>query len=472
MKKIIKYMGMLLIPFSLVIASCSSDDNDPVASGPVIIYDIKILNAGADGTETVLGTVNENEKTITFPELDKGTDLSALRFEAEMPEGASLDQEEYDFTMTEGKGEATRVIAVVNGKRKREYFATVQIPLDLPVWGADFSEDKMKVYDFSGRSTIYPDLSGTSTRSVDMDANHVLVVSRDATGPHLLKLEDLKKGEINPIKLDLTGVSGGTFPYSAGRLSNGHIYISNLATPPAAPFKIYHWASSDATPEVIASFTDADLPGYVGTERFGDYMSVDLDKNGNGYIFLGANPGQTDYNVLRLKVAGFTNISSPAHLKVATYGGYWSSFNKVDRSSTDYIYTGHQSAIMVVNENGQVQHTVSTSYTPITNADARIISFNKERYLIMMSTPGEGVVKLYDITEGDGTVEALSMLEEESRAPAVNYSFNGNIGAGTAVGSTGWAKDGDETLYIMGAAPGAGFVILEFPKKVKEEKED
>ena len=46
-------------------------------------------------------------------------------------------------------------------------------------------------------------------RCASYDGEHVLVVSR-ATQPHLLKVSDLKKGEINPILLDLTGVSGGT----------------------------------------------------------------------------------------------------------------------------------------------------------------------------------------------------------------------------------------------------------------------
>ncbi len=83
---------------------------------------------------------------------------------------------------------------------------------------------------FSG-DNIYSDYAdAASTRCASYDGEHVLVVSR-ATQPHLLKVSDLKKGEINPILLDLTGVSGGTFSYNMGALSNGHVYLSSLSGP-------------------------------------------------------------------------------------------------------------------------------------------------------------------------------------------------------------------------------------------------
>ena len=458
----------MLIPLGLIVASCSSDDDEPEVSGQTIIHGIKILNAGADGNQVITGTVDENKKEINFPEIDPATDLSKVRFEVDAPEGAYMDEEEYDFRILEGRTSITRVISIVNGKRKREYFATIR--LDLPVWGADFSDDKMKVYDFSGRTTMYPDLTGALTRCADMDINHVLIVSR-GTGPHLLKLEDLKKGDISKkISLNLTGVSGGTFGYSSGRLSHGHIYICNLATPSAtAPLKVYHYASPTAAPELIAECYSTDLSNY-GAGRFGDYMSVDLDANGDGYMFFGVNGNQTAYKVLRLKVTGFTTTSDPTLIDVGTYAGLWASYNQVDGSPDDYIYSGHQGPIMLVNASGQIQYSIPAAYIPnAEGSDARIITFNNERYLVMMATPGAGSVNVYDVTEGKSIAEALGMLVDENRNPLTKYSLGGAIAAGTAAGSIGWAKDGDETLYIMGAAPGAGFVLLECPKKVKEK---
>ena len=231
MKKFIKYIGiLLLIPFGLTMVSCDGDKVDPIVSGETVIIGIKIINAGAAGNQVLVGTVDENKKEINFPEIDPATNLSKVRFETTLSDGATMEEAEYDFTIEEGRTSLTRVIAVVNGKRKREYFATIR--LDLPVWGADFSDAKMKVYDYSGRSTIYADLTGANTRCADMDINHILMVSREGGNrPHLLSLADVKDGgALTPILLDVTGVSGGTFAVSAGNLAQGHIYICNLAT--------------------------------------------------------------------------------------------------------------------------------------------------------------------------------------------------------------------------------------------------
>jgi len=472
MKEMMKYIGMMLIPFGLIITSCESKD-EPEVGGETVIYAIKILNAGANGNETVVGTVNENTKEISFPEIDPDTDLSEVRFEVEVPQGAVMDEETYDFTIPEGKSSITRVIAVVNGKRKREYFATIR--LDLPVFGADFSADKMKVYDFSGQTTMYTDLAAANTRSADMDIDHVLVVSREGgTRPHLLRVEDLKNGNAgNPIMLNTNNISEGTFVISAGRLAQGHVYIANLATPSAtAPLKIYHWASPEAEPDVVATCYSTDISGY-DEGRFGDYMSVNLDESGNGYIFLGVNGSQTVYKVLRLKVSGFTHVSEPTLLNNDTYGGLWASVNQVDGSPEEYIYTGHQGPIQLVNSGLQTQYTLPTvSIAANEGSDARIITFNEERYMVMIATPGAGSINIYDLTDGDTIVEALTLFDEGNKTALTKYSLGGDIAAGTASGSIGWAKDGDETLYIMGAAPGAGFALLEFPKKVKDDEED
>lgn len=460
---------MILISCALFMVSCSKDEQASETGGLTIIYNIKILNAGVTGTEVLTGTIDEDKKEINFPEVDPLTDLSKVSFEADLPEGAVMDEETYDFSMPEGKSELKRIITVKNGKRYRSYYATIR--LDLPVWGADFSDTKMKVYDFSGRSAIYPDLADASTRSVDMDINHVLVVSRAATGPHLLKLDDLKKNEIKPIKLDMTGVKGGTFAYSAGRLSHGHIYISNMATPSAtSPVKLYHWASSTAAPQLIASVFSADLGNY-SAGRFGDYMSLDLDASGNGYAFFGVNGSQANYKLLRLKITGFTTTSEPTLVNVTKYGGLWGSCNQVDGAPDDYIYTGHQGPIMLINASGQIQYSVpATNIANADGSDARVITFNKERYLVMFATPGAGSINVYDITEGQTTADALGAMVNANSAALLKYSLGGSIAAGTAVGSIGWAKDGDNKLYIMGGGPGAGFTILELPKKVKDKK--
>lgn len=167
-----------------------------------------------------------------------------MSFEAELSEGAELQTPVMDFSMDEETSDKTLILRIVNNKRYKEYF--VKVRKRVPVYGADF--EKPTVYNFSG-DNIYSDYAdAASTRCASYDGEHVLVVSR-ATQPHLLKVSDLKKGEINPILLDLTGVSGGTFSYNMGALSNGHVYLSSLSGAKASPLKIYHWETPDSQPE-------------------------------------------------------------------------------------------------------------------------------------------------------------------------------------------------------------------------------
>ncbi len=138
MKSIIRYIGLLVIPFSLIMVSCSDDDSYPdTTADETVIYNIQILNAGVNGDEVVTGTVDENTKEITFPpEVHMETDLSKVRFEASVSERAHLDSTEYSFLIPEGASQYKRTIAVVNGLRKREYYVTIR--LDVPVWGCRF----------------------------------------------------------------------------------------------------------------------------------------------------------------------------------------------------------------------------------------------------------------------------------------------------------------------------------------------
>jgi hypothetical protein len=233
---------------------------------------------------------------------------------------------------------------------------------------------------------------------------------------------------------------------------------------------LYHWATPTSEPQLICDLAlITQIPGYASAGRFGDYMSVDLDASGNGYIYLGVNASQPSFKVLRLNVTGFTSVTNPTLINLSTYGGLWASYNRVDGVDNEYVYTGHQGPIMLADANGGIIHTVPISLIPVAKgSDAFIINFNKERYLVVNEVPGTGTITVYDLTLGDTTADALKKLEEGILNPLLSYSLGGAVGNDVAAGSIGWFKDGDEKLYLMGAAPRAGFAILEIPKKVKE----
>ncbi|MFZ6038858.1 MAG: DUF4623 domain-containing protein [Bacteroidota bacterium] len=474
----LKYCVIITSVMAMFFVACSEDYPENVESPyEVVLESIKIVNAGPDGNMIVEGTVDEDKKTVTFPRIDPETDLSNIRFEAQLSEGATLDKEYYKFPFSEGESEKTIVVKVVNGPRFREYFVTLR--LLVPVYGADFT--KPQIFDYTNNEMgmpIYPTFTSQLTRGSGFDGQHVLIVTRHAWGSHLLKVEDVKNNvdfndESKRIALNLTGVSGGTFPVNCGAIVHGHIYIANLSGGKTSPFRIYHWTDPTLPPQKIADINIGVIEG-AGV-RHGDNMSVNLDENGNGYMYFGDNAATT---ILRLQVTNFTTISNPTvlpHSKKSVT--FCMSFNRVDNTD-DYIFTGYEAPIMVADENAAIKYELGANAVPLRGSDARVISFNKERYLIMTTAARSGsdatVFYVFDITKGDNTIDALNIFNEQAdKSPVFQYSLLGPTNAAPST-QTGWhvIKDNegnDESLMLYTASTDAGFVLFEFPKKQLED---
>ncbi len=475
MKRILQYKIIFVILAAVLFATSCQKKYPGNVDSPyeVVLKAIKIVNAGPSGNQVVEGVVDEVTKTVWFPRIDPATDFSAIKFEAEMSEGAQLDKESYAFEFEEGESAKSIIIKVVNQKRFREYLVTLR--LLVPVFGADF--DKPTLYDFSNNATKYPDFTSQLTRWTGFDGEYVLIVSRAATGPHLLKVSDLKNNVINPIPLNLTGVSGGTFAYSSGAQINGHTYICNLAGSATAQLKIYHWTDPSQPPTLIGNITPADH-GVAGG-RYGDNMSMDLDENGNGYMFFGDNNGGAvnPRDILRVKVTNYTTLSEPTSIPAQAGITAWMTMTKVPGTG-DYIQTGYAAPIRLVNEAGVVDYALSNTAVPLNGADARVFTFNQERYLIMTGAARAASdatdFYVYDITQGSNTKEALEIFNEKASKPQLyKFSLKGasNAAPGTQSGFF-ITKDGsgnDEKLTLFAASTDAGFIIVEFPKKTLED---
>ena len=465
MKNIIKYIKLFVIPFcAMAMLTISCDKiNIKEKESPYLTYirNIRIVNGGTHGDSVIYGKVDEDNKQITFPKLHKDTDLSMLRFEADLPAGATFDQETYDFTVDTASGQSQTVmrISVLNEKRYRVYDVTIR--LSVPVFGADFAG--ATVY----YQLTYPDLGSSAvTRSADMDDTHILFVSRADDGPHLLKISDVREGVIDPIPINTTGVSGGTFAYSSGCLAQGHIYMVNLAGV-AGELSIYHWDSPSTAPTKIFAESPSTIDPIL-INRIGDDMSMHLDASGNGYIFLGnnANTVSASNKVLRIKVTGFTNLSEPTVLTMPVPAGYWSSYKLVDDSTDEYLYTGNAGGTYGMSLVGLAGNGIYTTPTadPLHRAGAaQVINYNSERYLALITgaggSPSEVAIYVYDITRASTIKEALELLNPST------YKYKVNLGAGVAgthPACLAFAKTAD-ALFLFGAAPGAGFVLIEAP---------
>jgi hypothetical protein len=467
-KHISKYWVVVSAMMLVFVMSCKKDYPTNVDSpDEVVLKSIKIINAGANGNTVVEGVIDQDKKTVSFPRLDTLTDFSQIKFQAEMSNGAKLDKEAYAFEFAQGESAKASIIKVVNNKRFREYQVTLR--LLIPVFGADFT--KQQVYDYTNNALgnpVYPTFVSLNTRGTGFDGEHVLIVTRAAGGSHLLKVSDLKQNNATPIPLNLTGVTGGTFPVNVGAQVNGHTYIANLSGGQTSPFKIYHWTDPSVAPQVIADLNIALIPG-AGT-RHGDNMSANLDENGNGYMYFGDNAVS---KILRLTVTNYTTISDPTVLPNATGSSLSMSFNRVGKTG-DYIYTGYDAPIRVANESAAISYSLGNTAVPTRGCDARVITFNGERYLIMTTAARSGsdpvVLYVYDITKGSTITEALKLFDERTdKSPVYQYSLLGPVN--TAPGTqTGWyvTKDADgkdDKLTLYTASADAGFVLIDFPKK-------
>ena len=473
----IKNIGWVVCALSVSLVSC--DEDLPKAQdleGTSGIYDteihaIRITNAGAEGNKVVEGSIDEESKTINFPRLDVQTNFSALAFVADLSKGAVLKEPVMDFTMDEETAEKTSILRIVNNNRYKEYF--VKIRKRMPVFGADFEQPT--VYNFSG-DQIYADFSDAgSTRCASYDGEHVLVVSR-ATKPHLLKVSDLKQGKINKIELNLTGVSGGTFPYNMGSIVKGRVYLSTLSGAPASPFKIYYWDNPtdvSKAPVVAANINVATIEG--AGARHGDNASYNIDEEGNGYIFFGDNKATS---FMRVPVSNYETIDQ-SQIRIFPSRSDATMVTNVCRiGNTDkYLWGGVRVPVTLVDEG------VSPIYQSSIAGEAvspKVVEFNKERYLVVCTAGFGGASKasialeVYNITKGATIEEALQNFDEgENHNPVYQFKLGGS-GNANALAQTDFYIEKDEQgndvkLCLFAARTGSGFLICEFPIKKEED---
>lgn len=424
---------------------------------------IKILNAGEKGDQVVEGTIDEEKKEVNFPKLDTLTNFSALRLEAKLSDGAQLEKTEIDCKMTPDDEQKKLIIRVLNHNRYKDYFMTVR--KHIPSWGAEFKN--ATVYSFAGDNR-YEDFKTLDTRGADFDGQHVLVVTRTDNKPHLLKVADIKAGVINRIPLDLTGVSGGTFPYNMGALANGHIYMATLAIKTKSVLKVYYWETPSSTPEVIFSANLEDI--LESGKRYGDNMSLNIDKNGDGYIFFGENTAQ---NILRLTVSDHKNVSEPTILPADPKMKVSMNIYRYENTS-DYLYSGLAMPITLSSNAAQKKFSLSAANQPAEAVAARAFMFNNKRYLITCAAGFGSASKatptlyVYDISKGSNLAEALERFEAASQHEPVYSFILGGTGNSAPSPCTNFyierdANGKDAKLYLFASRGESGFVIIEAP---------
>jgi len=334
-----------------------------------------------------------------------------------------------------------------------------------------------KFFDFSTRTdNRYPAFANDHTRSADFNGEHVLIVQRAA--PRLHRVADLMQMNTNnPIMLDLTGVSGGTHVMSAGRLSHGRIYITNLTTAASEILTVYYYETPESTPQRILEY--AHNPAVTTIARWGDNMSVNLDANGDGYIFfVHQDPGT---EMLRFTVRNFTEVDPESALSIrSTPTNQWAyayyAFVNPIGTNRNLITSTYAPVIRIIDNEGNPVFTFDKVNHPdlvntMRGTDARIFTHNRGRYLMMSTVRFWGnlqdaTLAIYDISEGADLMTALANYQ--SRITAGNpiipwiYQLTGSPSAPAWSANTNWAVI-NGNLVVFVAAANAGFALIEIP---------
>lgn len=339
-----------------------------------------------------------------------------------------------------------------------------------PVFGADFN--LAEVFSFSsGTGNIWADYSAENTRWTQFDGANLFMASREGgIFPKTISYNSIVSGSPSENVLDVTGIESGTYLISSCGIARGHYYICNLTTSlPDPVFKIYHWADASAPCETVLETAGNDE--FQG--RWGDNFSIDLDENGNGYIWLFDHAGGAF--CIRFEVSGFTQINpEPVRIDCPYSLAYYASMNRIDGEDNRYMLTStYQNAILLVDADLNVYNRIEPEegkdYPVIAENDARVISFNGERYLVTCNGWGWNyskaqTIRVYDLSQGLDTQMAITNFNQTDRNPIYSFELVGaNCSAWSA--NTGAAIDADGNLVIMGAAPRGGFALIRVPKK-------
>lgn len=473
-----------------------SDDYPSATENPYAndLLSIKIINAGAEGNTVVEGTIDKDAKTVKFPKLDKSSDFSHLVVSATMSEGAHLDPESdtLDFSMDDATTQVTKTLRVKNHNRYKDYFMTVR--KRVPVYGANFEKGTV-VCDYTGTS-MYKYISDAQTRCTAFDGKYVLVCYRNPTaddpsapGAHLLKVSDLEQGKVEPVRLSLEGVSGGTFAYNCGALAGGHVYLASLSGALASPLKVYYYDTPESTPECIANIDVSQIDGAAA--RHGDAMSLCLDASGNGYMFFPSN----DYTeVLRLPVSNYKTVGAPARieLQATDKAGMCMHINRIENTD-EYLLSGARVNLLgstgklsgvnlsLCDEGLNSKTRLNTNTVAAESDDARIFMFNGSRYLLTApvcfgssstATPGMFV---YDLTKGSNVQEAFQIFNDAENHNAAYRFLVGGSGISQPGINTNYyiekdASGNDSVLWLYVGRTESGFAIMKFPAAREDDE--
>ena len=264
--------------------------------------------------------------------------------------------------------------------------------------------------------------------------DHVLVAAR--TGGSFVYILDAATGD-SLGRLDMTGVSGGTFPINIVRAdADGVIYVGNLALG-GAEFKVYRWADETAAPTLAFSGTV--------TNRTGDAMDV----YGTGVNTVIYASGSSSTEVTTLTTADGATFAAGTPIPVSAglaRGGISPNINTagadlwVNGSGTPTSHIDAAGNVIAQMNTGVVSSSwMNVRYMPSTLVDLVAITGNA-------GADNGPKIQFWDVrgSETDPSLFAVDSLRGQ---------WNGN---GNGTGDIAWKDNGDNSLTVYQLITGNG----------------
>ncbi|MDH6308893.1 hypothetical protein M2451_001649 [Dysgonomonas sp. PFB1-18] len=419
-----------------------------------------------DGVTEVIGEVDKENKILYLDA--KNGEYVFLKSIEMLPKHAL-----YEFTALQGSKiyqDNPGTIKLDHMGRTDEYAIEF---IYIPPVGADF--DNKIIHDFTSGANKFPNYGGATTRgqgSIDADRVVIPLVDRIEYVP----LASLLAGNLSGKAVSKT--YSGTYEITNAFAFNGYYY----STPLLAWGSGYHvrcWTDLSADPVVTGRF---DI-----TSRYGDGSTMQLDENGNGYVFSYKN----DFTyLLRGEVTNYTTIGNHTLVPISNIspidGQLGHMYLNAVRDHSVYGGVGNLNEYTVVQagklsmrnrDMNELFFMPLGGAIPAASLYACVFYYNNARYLGIVSgsrsaNPPIGIsVDIYDITNGDSTQQALEIFKANPSGPIFShnmgvYSHDGVATYGATLATT-TNRTGDK-LYIMAIAGNSGIIIIELPKKVDD----
>ena len=328
--------------------------------------------------------------------------------------------------------------------------------------GADFAQAKV---------FTVADPGDRKDRWSAYDGKNIALIGPAAT--YYISLADVVAGKTALNTVDVSDVRGSWPSVTSAQMANGHMYFVPLSNK-SGVIKVFYKETPTSKSEEIYSGTCALL-------RYADSMSMDLDEQGNGYIFLqGSNNNGATKDVVRLHVTKFKTVDELVTLPHELANSWtYDTVTKIEESG-EYIHSGRDCNPCLIDKDYKMtfdfKNNKGEAVAEMKNfASIRIINFNGKRYMFGVkgcnnATAPAVLVKpqayVYDVSNGKTAKEGIvDFLNSASRKDLYNVPIC--VDPGTyVIADYSIEKDAngkDAKLYLFAAAEHNGFKVIEVP---------